>query len=165
MTKFKVFVVLLAICSIVLSSCKSSKDSVLDDDKIHLDKQFAFDFVKSGSLSPVLDKAEEEGKLVFLDIYTSWCLPCKMMEEDVFTNEGTADVINADYISYKVDAEKDNGPDLAAIYQVKSYPTLLFLDPKGRVLERKEGAAYHRELLELAASAREKYPSFSSVQN
>jgi len=149
------FIVTLVIMT--FSSCSSPRE-VATIEPITIDNRFAFDFVKSSKLTAVLDKAEAEGKLVFLDVYTSWCLPCRMMDENVFTNETTASIINKDFVSYKVDAEKANGPDLAMIYEIKSYPTLLFLDPRGRVLERKEGATYHTELVALADKARGKYP-------
>jgi thioredoxin-related protein len=76
-----------------------------------------------------------------------------MMDEEVFTHQETADIINKDFVSYKVDAEKNNGPIISFNYDVTKYPTLLFLDSKGRVLERKDGAVYHRELLTLAKNA------------
>ena len=43
--------------------------------------------------------------------------------------------------------------NLAALYQVNVFPTLVFLDKNGRVLERKEGAAYHTELRSMAERA------------
>ncbi len=135
----------------LFSSCKSSKQ-IVKSDPIPVNN-YAFDFVYSDNLASVLKQAERENKLVFVDIYTSWCLPCKMMDKDVFTHEPTADAINKDFISYKVNAEKVNGPQLSFNYDVKAYPTLLFLDSSGNVLERKEGAAYHSELLALAQSA------------
>ena len=155
LTIFSIFC-LLGITFIFLS-CKSSH-TIVKEDKLIVNDKYAFEFIQSSSLSPVLDQASAEGKLVFLDVYTSWCLPCRMMDEDVFTHEATADVINENFISYNVDAEKENGPDLATLYGVRSYPTLLFLDPKGRVLERKDGVAYYKEFLALAESARAKYP-------
>jgi len=139
------------------SSCKSPQ-AVATENEVSIENKFAFDFVNANSLEPVLDKAGKEGKLVFLDIYTTWCLPCKMMEDDVFTHQPTADIINENFISYKVDAEEDNGINLAFIYDIKSYPTLLFLDPDGNVLERKDGAAYHTEIIALADNAKSKYP-------
>lgn len=134
-----------------LASCGGSK-KIVDNSPKPIDS-YAFDFVYSDNLASVLKQAERENKLVFIDVFTSWCLPCKMMDKDVFTHQETADVINKDFISYKVNAEKDNGPILSFNYDVQAYPTLLFLDSSGNVLERKSGAAYHSELLSLAQSA------------
>lgn len=135
----------------LLASCGGSK-KVVSNSPTPVNK-YAFDFVNSDNLASVLKQAERENKLVFVDVYTTWCLPCKMMDKDVFTHEQTADVINKDFISYKVNAEKSNGPQLSFNYDVRAYPTLLFLDASGNVLEKKEGAAYHSELLSLARSA------------
>ena len=57
------------------------------------------------------------------------------------------------FINFKVDAEKAQGLDLAIMYMVSSYPTLLFLDDQGNVLERKDGLAFHEELISMADSA------------
>lgn len=111
------------------------------------------DFVDSNTLSAVLDKAATKDKVVFVDFYTTWCLPCKLMDEEVFTDNTTASYLNKNFLSYKVDAEKGNGPNLALVYNVSVYPTLLFLDEKGRVLERKEGAAFYSELKEMGDRA------------
>jgi len=50
-------------------------------------------------------------------------------------------------------AEQGNGVNLATLYNVEGYPTLLFLDSKGNILERKLGAAYQREMFELGEAA------------
>lgn len=110
-------------------------------------------FVKSETLSDVLDIAEKEGKLVFIDFYATWCAPCKMMDKDVFPDKNIAAFFNKNFISYKVDGEKGNGQNLAALYDVKAYPTLVWVDKKGRVMARTEGGTYHTELMELAESA------------
>ncbi len=110
-------------------------------------------FMKSDKLMPVLETAKTEKKLVFVDFYTTWCLPCKLMDEDVFTDEEFGDYMNDNFINYKIDAEKGGGPDLALIYQVMVFPTLLFLDSEGNVLVRKDGAAYQTELRNLASKA------------
>ena len=112
-----------------------------------------FNFVQSDNLASVLKKAESENKLVFVDIYTTWCLPCKVMDQNVFTHQETADVINEDFISYKVNAEKNNGLIISFNYDIIEYPTLLFLDSKGKILERNDGATSQSELLALAKSA------------
>ncbi len=159
MTKLIQFAFLFGI-SISLISCSGSKPKVRTA-RVHTKKerktiikpQFAVDFQYSNSLSSILAKAAKENKLVFVDIYTDWCTPCKMMDKDVFTDKPTGDYLNKNFISYKVNAEKENGPDLNLIFGVQVYPTLLFLNEKGQVLSRKDGAAYHSELLRLADDA------------
>ncbi len=110
-------------------------------------------FTPSVRLMPLLEQAGQEGKLVFIDFYADWCLPCKLMDEDVFLHEETATLMNDHFINYKVDGEKGHGTNLVALFEVKVYPTLLFMDEKGRILLRKEGAAYPTELQSLAREA------------
>lgn len=117
-------------------------------------KAYAFHFVESEQLKPVLEQARAKDKLVFVDFYTSWCLPCRLMEEDVFTDRDLAKYVNENFISCRIDAEKGNGVNLAMIYEVSAYPTLLFLDGNGQVLARKVGAAFQTEFRQLAEEAR-----------
>ena len=126
-------------------SCNSTKQVVAVKEGV--------DFVNSDKLTPILEMAGNNDKLVFVDFYTTWCLPCKLMDEDVFTDKSVSALMNDNFISYKVNAEKDNGPNLALLYQVNVFPTLLFLDENGKVLVRKEGAAYQTELKSLAEEA------------
>lgn len=138
------------VLTLLFSSCKSNKEILQPEIQVKLS---AVDFVKSDKLSKVLDIAKEEDKLVFVDFYTDWCLPCQLMDEDVFADQDMADFLNDNFINYKINAEKGGGPDLSAIFEVKAYPTLLFLDHKGRVILRKQGAAYHTELKAMALQA------------
>ena len=50
--------------------------------------QMQFD---EGSFSEVLAKAKQEKRMVFMDCYTSWCGPCKMMAKEVFTDKSVGE--------------------------------------------------------------------------
>jgi thiol-disulfide isomerase/thioredoxin len=87
----------------------------------------------------VLVQAKAQKKLIFVDIYTAWCGPCKEMDKKTFTQVSVGDKFNARFINYKVDAEKGFGITLAKRYNVTSYPTCLFVDPSENLIYKQEG--------------------------
>ena len=87
----------------------------------------------------VLVQAKAQKKLIFVDIYTAWCGPCKEMDKKTFTEASVGDKFNARFINYKVDAEKGFGITLAKRYNVTSYPTCLFVDPSENLIYKQEG--------------------------
>jgi thiol-disulfide isomerase/thioredoxin len=86
-----------------------------------------------------LDKAKREGKLVFMDCYTSWCGPCKRLAATVFTDSAVGQYFNNNYVNVKFDMEKGEGTSIATRYQITAYPTLLWLDPNGSVKHKVVG--------------------------
>ncbi len=85
---------------------------------------------EQGSWAQVVSKARQERKLIFVDIYTTWCGPCKMMDKKLFPHPEAGKKYNTHFINYKIDAEKGEGIDIADRYHVKAYPTNLFIDPE-----------------------------------
>lgn len=92
------------------------------------------------SFDEALAAAKAEGKMVFVDCYTTWCGPCKMMTERVFPLKEVGDYLNGKFVCVKFDMEKGEGKELAAKYYVNSYPTFLVLTADGRQAHRLVGA-------------------------
>lgn len=76
--------------------------------------------------------AKAENKLVFVDCYTTWCGPCKYMDANIFTQPEVADFYNENFINVKLDMEAGEGEVFAGWYEVRSYPTYIFLDVSSR---------------------------------
>jgi thioredoxin-related protein len=89
-----------------------------------------------GHWASLLKTAAQQHKLIFVDVYTQWCVPCKRMEKEVFPLAKVGKVYDSLFVSYRLDAEHGQGPKLAAAYAVKAYPTYLFLDSAGNLLYR-----------------------------
>lgn len=85
-------------------------------------------------------KAASENKPIFVDVYTTWCGPCKMMSRYTFTDDKVAEYYNKNFICVKADAERGEGVTLARKYKVRAYPTLLYTDKEGKILLKTEGA-------------------------
>lgn len=94
---------------------------------------------EQGTWQEVLAKAKKENKPIFVDFYAVWCGPCKMMAKNVFTDPEVADYYNTNFISYQIDAEKEE-KELVAQAGINAYPSLFFYNPQGQVITKNIGA-------------------------
>jgi thiol-disulfide isomerase/thioredoxin len=107
-------------------------------------------FAESPNLGYILAFADKMEKPVFLDFYTPWIESCKKMDESVFTQGALASYFNQNFINYKVNAgDTGAGPEIADLYGVSSFPTLIFVDGKGKVMLRHEGPVTAGQLLQM----------------
>ncbi len=88
---------------------------------------------EKGTWQEALTKAKKENKMIFMDCYTSWCGPCKMLAKEVFTDPDAAKFFNEKFVNVKFDMEKGEGKMLKDKYGVKAYPTLYFINVAGEV--------------------------------
>lgn len=85
-------------------------------------------------LEEAMKLAKSTGKIIFIDAYTEWCGPCKRMAATTFMDEGVAKLFNGKFINLKIEMEKSvDGPNVAKMYGVRAYPTLLFIDGDGKL--------------------------------
>lgn len=99
------------------------------------------------NFNEALKKAKDEGKILVVDVYTDWCGWCKVMDRDTYGNSKIKKIIEESFVLVKLDAEGNekitymgkeySGPDLAAYFQVTAYPTTVFLEPGGKIIEFK----------------------------
>ncbi|MFH1320761.1 MAG: thioredoxin family protein [Bacteroidota bacterium] len=121
------------------------------------------DFIREG-FSTALQKAKNENKLVFIDVYTTWCGPCKWMDKNVFANDAVADFYNKNFICVKIDAEKGEGIKLREQYQVNAYPTFLYVNRNGDLVHRSCGKKPPHGLIEVGREAMDPNKQFSIFQ-
>lgn len=98
-------------------------------------------FIEGKPFAEVKALAKAEGKLIFVDCYTSWCGPCKMMATKEFVKKEAGDYFNKKFVNYKIDMEKDEGPEIGKQYNVSAFPTFLILESNGNLRGRAVGAA------------------------
>ncbi len=100
-----------------------------------------------------VQKAMSTEKLIFLDCYTSWCGPCKMMANTVFTQEVVGNFMNPSYVCIKIDMEKGEGPELAKKLQIGAYPTFIIFNSGGQEISRFMGGSQAEEFIERVKKA------------
>lgn len=94
----------------------------------------------------ILAKASADKKPVAIDFYAVWCGPCKQMDKETFTDSAVMKTA-AGFVMARFDAEEGEGIDLAQRYFIGSFPTMVFLGPDGRELDRFTGFRAPTELL------------------
>ncbi|MFN6039710.1 MAG: thioredoxin family protein [Bacteroidota bacterium] len=57
------------------------------------------------SFGEAVEKCKKNPKMILIDIYTTWCGPCKMLSSNTFANEKIAKYLNENYYCVKFDAE------------------------------------------------------------
>lgn len=125
----------------------------------------SINFEETKEWKKIVKKAKKEKKLIFVDCYTSWCGPCKMLAKNVFTNDEVADFFNKNFVNAKYDMEKDaDGVVLKKQFNVKMFPTLVFIDPSsGEAVHRMVGAGSPDWLITGAKLAMEPDNNLSSM--
>lgn len=104
-------------------------------------------FVENMTFDQALDLAKKENKLLFIDCYTSWCGPCKMMARDVFTQKFVGNYFNPKFVSMKIDMEKGEGVQLKDKFEVKAFPTFIILNGDGEIVSRLVGGGKAEEFV------------------
>ncbi len=122
-------------------------------------------FENQKSWAEMQEMAKNQHKYIFVDIGATWCVPCYLMDKNVFKKRDVGDFYNAKFLNYKVQADstkadsqeiKDRYADAKAIvsaYNVRSYPTFLFISPNGNLVVHEFGSLNADKFISLAQSA------------
>ncbi len=119
------------------------------------------DFIKvSGSdqMEDVWERAAKENLNVFVDVYASWCGPCKWMDANVFATEEAGNYLNKGFISVKMDGESEFGAEFAQNNGLEAYPTLFVFNAEKKMMNMLVGAKEWVELEESLQNTIEFFP-------
>lgn len=108
---------------------------------------------RDGTWQEITEQARKEKKMIFVDCYTSWCGPCKMLAKNIFTQDSVADFYNGNFVCFQIDMEKGEGPELAKKYSVAAFPTLLYIDAQGELKHCVVGYQQAGELIQNGRNA------------
>jgi thiol-disulfide isomerase/thioredoxin len=103
--------------------------------------EIRFKSIKNIEWKAVISEARRLHKPIFLDFYTEWCGSCKRMDKLVLQDPGVAWKFNQNFVNVKVDAENFDGIELSQKYDVRCFPTYVFIDEDGKILYKSEGMA------------------------
>ena len=115
----------------------------------------------------MLLKAKAEHKYIFVDVYATWCVPCKKMDAEIYPDAKVGDVINDAFVAVKIQFDQTAKDDaytrgwyadakmLNDSFRVQGYPSFLFFAPDGLFIHRGIGYKGADEFVAMARFALE----------
>ncbi|AFL81416.1 thioredoxin-related protein [Aequorivita sublithincola DSM 14238] len=118
--------------------------------------------IKWMTMNEAIAAQKKEPKKIFMDVYTTWCGPCKMLDKNTFSDKNVAAYVNKHYYAVKFDAEGTEEIDyqdfvytnpnydparkgrnsqhlFAHAMKVTAYPTVVFFKDNGDIIQAVPG--------------------------
>lgn len=107
-------------------------------------------------------EAKRQGLPLLVHFYGKFCGHCVQMERDVLNDPVLLRQFRTGMIAVKVDG--DVHPDLVQRFQIEAYPTDIFLDPNGYVLDRSTGGCERQTYLAMVARVESRFAQARAVR-
>ena len=127
--------------------------------------------IKWMTLDEALAAQKKSPKPIFMDVYTDWCGPCKMLDKQTFHDKVVVDYITANYYAVKFNAEGNSevnykgvkymNPQFVAdrqgrnaahefgeVLKIQGYPTMVVFDKKSDIANSIVGFRNTEQLME-----------------
>ena len=89
-----------------------------------------------------LEKAKKEPKLIFVDVYADWCIPCRVMDKNVYMDPTVASILNKKFYPVKLDVDSEtpilcDGKKVSTkkcftdVWELNVLPSFVLVAPKG----------------------------------
>lgn len=127
---------------LVGGACAAEKDSGTDSgssSKKALRKVHWMDY------SAAFEKAKNGPKLVFVDLFADWCIPCRVMEKNVYSDPTVAALLNTRFYATKLDVDSQDtimcdGQKKTVqrcyfdVWELNALPAFVLMAPKGMTI-------------------------------
>ena len=149
----------------------------------------AQDKIQWMSMNDALEAQKETPKKIFMDVYTDWCGPCKLLDKNTFGNKDVITFVNENYYPVKFNAEgteeimyqdfnytnpnyqegrkgRNSQHFLANALKISGYPTIVFFAENGDLIQPVVGYKTPKQLeLYLKMIANDDYKKLTTSES
>ncbi len=128
--------------------------------------------IKWLTLDEAIARQKKNPKPIFMNVYTDWYEPCKMLDNETFKDPDVIDFVNKNYYAVKFNAEgnikltykgisydnpsydsnrrgRNSAHEFTKFLKVSGYPSMYILDKNGNVTQNVVGYKTDKELLKI----------------
>jgi len=111
------------------------------------------------TLEEAMELQKTAPKKIFMDVYTNWCGPCKLLDKNTFHNADVVDYVNEHFYAVKFNGEgnssitykgktfgnpnydatkanrRNSAHEFARSLKVRAYPTMVFFDEEANYIQ------------------------------
>lgn len=140
------------------------------------------------TMNEALAAQKQHPKKIFMDVYTNWCGPCKLLDKNTFTHKELITYVNTHYYPVKFNAEgteeiyyqdfnytnPNYQPErkgrnathfFADALRIRGYPSMVFFDETGNLIQDIPGYKTPEELeIYLKMVATDDYKEITTVK-
>lgn len=114
-------------------------------------------------LATAIKKARSKNIPIMIDVYTDWCTWCKELDKNTYANKEVIETAKK-MVSVKLNPEtSEEGEEIAKKYGVQGYPTILFINADGFVLENVGGYVEGEKFVPYMKNAIEKLSKINII--
>jgi thiol:disulfide interchange protein len=124
----------------------------------------AIDVKYNPTYTGLFQMALKKRRPIFISFYTDWCTTCPFMNEGMIQKQPIVDLLEENFVSYIIDAERGDGHKLAVEYNIAALPTILFLNSEGEEISRYVGLPTEHKVLQYAKSAIQAEDKFQEMK-
>jgi len=118
--------------------------------------------VKWMDYNAAFEQAQKDPKLVFVDLYADWCIPCRVMDKNVYSDPIIARLLNTLFYPVKLDVDSQDtimcdGQRKTVqrcyfdVWELNALPAFVLMAPKGMTILTVTDSMSPQEMQDLIA--------------
>ena len=150
MTILRSAITLLLLASIALVGPSCARDETATEQATSSERQEKDLPTKWLAFDDGLAKARTENKPIFVEFFAEWCIFCKKFQKETIKDHKVARMLSENFVYVRLNAEDSeshvryrgkslSNVELGQAFGINSYPSLVFLDSKGKPITMLSG--------------------------
>ncbi|MCR9142329.1 MAG: thioredoxin family protein [bacterium] len=88
------------------------------------------------TLSAAQTSAQSQGRPILAALSAIWCPTCRKLDQTVFADPRVQKELKENFVFARIEYESEAGEDFMQKYNVRGFPNLLVLSPRGEIIQQ-----------------------------